>query len=99
LWHDLVPVFEIGGKDPMKAGEIQARTGNQGRQARDDKSAGLPIWTTAGRPKGGAQGCAPSNPAVPESHASNHPGTAACSGTPTGHGHRQRGVWSLSGDE
>ena len=45
----------------IKAREIDSRGRHQGGQAGHDKSAGLPIWTTASRPKGGAQGSAPSN--------------------------------------
>ena len=44
-----------------KAREIDSRCRHQGGQADHDKSAGLPIWTTASRPKGGAQGSAPSS--------------------------------------
>ena len=50
-------------RTPVKAGQIDARFGRPRRQPGNDKSAGLPIWTTAGRPQGGAQGCVPSNPA------------------------------------
>ena len=45
----------------IKAREIDSRCRHQGGQADHDKSAGLPIWTTASRPKGGAQGSAPSS--------------------------------------
>ncbi len=47
-----------------RSGQTPPGFGHQGNQPRDDKSAGLPIWTTAGRRKGGAQGCAPSIPSA-----------------------------------
>jgi len=58
--EDEVAVACVAGKDAVIAHQMTSRTGYQCGQAGNDKSAGLPIWTTAGRPKGGAQGCAPS---------------------------------------
>ena len=53
-------IFAVRREDPVEAREVEPQLGHQGRQPSDDKSAGLPIWTPAGRPQGGAQGCAPS---------------------------------------
>ena len=39
---------------------MPSRARYEPRQPREDQSAGLPIGTAAGRPKGGAQGCVPS---------------------------------------
>jgi hypothetical protein len=45
----------------IRHGDASGRPGlrHQGGLPGDDRSAGLPICTTAGRPKGGAHGCAP----------------------------------------
>ena len=44
--------------DTSSAGEVNPRFRHQGSQPGADKSAGEPICTTTGRPKGGAHGCA-----------------------------------------
>ena len=50
----------VRGKEPVEAGEVDPRFRHQGRQGGNHKSAGMPIGTTAGRLKGGAQGSASS---------------------------------------
>jgi len=64
-------------KDAVEAGQVGARWRHQGREFGDEKSAGLPIWTTAGRPQGGAQGCAPSTPPAQTPRASCRFSTAS----------------------
>jgi len=54
-----------------------ARGGHQRRQLGADKSAGSPIWTAAGRPQSGAQGCAPSIPPAQTPRASCRSSTAS----------------------
>lgn len=48
----------------IRTGQIDSRFEHQCRQSDADKSAGLPIWTTAGHPRVGALDCAPSIPAA-----------------------------------
>jgi hypothetical protein len=53
--------LRVRRKDALKPGQVRTQWRHQRREFGDDKSAGLPIWTTAGRPLGGAQGNAPSS--------------------------------------
>ncbi len=55
-------------KDAVKLCEVRTRWRHPRREFGDDKAAGLPIWTTAGRPQGGAQGCAPAAPLAHTRH-------------------------------
>jgi hypothetical protein len=59
---DLLTQSMIRRKDAVVAREVDARRRHQSCLPDHDKSGGLPIWTTAGRPQGGAHGCPPSIP-------------------------------------
>ena len=50
FWHDGLTMPAIRGEHPMEAREVESWARDQGGETGDDKSAGLPIWTTAGRP-------------------------------------------------
>jgi hypothetical protein len=70
-------ILAVGREYTVEARQVDPRFRHQGRQPRDDISAGLPIWTTRGRPQGGAHGCAPSNPGARRWRASCRLGTAS----------------------
>lgn len=58
-WCHPGSVFTVRSEYAVEARQVHSGFGHQGRQFGNDKSAGKPICTTAGRPQGGAQGSAP----------------------------------------
>jgi len=79
-WRQLRAPRRVRRKDAVGAGQVRPRRRHQCRQFGDDESAGLPIWTTAGRPQGGAQGCAPSSRPAQTPRASCRSSTASSAG-------------------
>lgn len=47
--HDPVPVLGIGRKNPMKTGQVQARTGDQGRQGAIKSNGSRTTWVDPSR--------------------------------------------------